>query len=458
MSYDTLYFAVFLAAVWLAFDLLPGRGWTLLAGSIVFYSVAGLRDGLLATAIIIINFLFQFPIVRDRRWLYLALTINIGCLAYFKYRVFLATSAGLDLFTGKIIIPLGISFYIFQLTAFLIDLARARAQPFSSLARFALFKLFFGQLVAGPIMRWRQFGPQVNALFEEKSAGRRRPIGLGLGLCLLGLGKKIVLADSIAPFVDTIFRQGPADPAAAWLGSWLFSFQIYFDFSGYSDIALGLGFIFGLRLARNFDTPFCATNIQQLWQRWHITLTQYFRDYVFLPLVDLRMGRRRRWQPFVAIVVTMGLCGLWHGAGWNFVLWGLLHGCALATATAWPRALAPPVWLGWALTLLFFVITVPFFRADDLTIALRYVGTMLGAGASGVATVPSDGLGGAVVAIACGLLLALHRLEAALLTKRSLWLLMRRDGMFLRALLAGACVWLLLLPKAQDTPFIYFRF
>src|SRR5437763_3599865 len=139
MIYDTLYFVFFLAAVWVAFTLLPWRGWVLLAASILFYAVAGLRDSVLAALLLLTNYGFQFPILRDRRWLYAALIIDFGCLAYFKYRVFLAAAAGLDIFTGELIIPLGISFYVFQLSAFLIDLARGRAQPFVSLERFALF-------------------------------------------------------------------------------------------------------------------------------------------------------------------------------------------------------------------------------------------------------------------------------------------------------------------------------
>jgi len=220
MSYDSLYFAFFIVAVWLAFELLPWRGSILLAASIAFYAPAGLRDSVLAAIVILANYVLQFPVRRHRRWLYLALVLNFGCLAYFKYRVFLATTAGLNLFTGDIVIPLGISFYVFQLSAFLIDINRGRAEPFTSLARFAFFKLFFGQLIAGPIMRWRKFGPQVNRLFDGKPPLRsHRLAGLGLGLCLLGLTKKVVLADSLAPFVDAIFYDGPRDAAAAWLGA-----------------------------------------------------------------------------------------------------------------------------------------------------------------------------------------------------------------------------------------------
>src|SRR4051812_11470753 len=213
MSYDTLYFALFLAVVWVAFRILPWHGWTLLAASIVFYAVAGLRDSALAAVIIFVNYQFQFLVLRDRRWLYVALAANFGCLAYFKYRVFLTSAAGFDVFTHSIVIPLGISFYIFQLSSFLVDLGKGRAQPFHSFAHFALFKLFFGQLVAGPIMRWRQFGPQVNRLFENRPQ-LLRFIGLGLGMILMGLVKKVLLADSLAPFVEDIFREGPANAAA----------------------------------------------------------------------------------------------------------------------------------------------------------------------------------------------------------------------------------------------------
>ncbi len=462
MSYDALYFAFFLAIVCLAFRVLPWRGLVLLIASIAFYAAAGLRDSVLAAIVILVNYGFQFPVARDRRWLFAALLINFGCLAYFKYRVFLATAAGSSLFTGHIVIPLGISFYIFQLSAFLIDISRGHAKPFVSLARFALFKLFFGQLIAGPIMRWRQFGPQVNRLFDSGLPPRGyRWAGLGLGLCVLGLTKKVVLADSIAPFVDTIYRDGPLNAAAAWLGAWLFAFQIYFDFSGYSDIAVGVGLIFGLVLSRNFDTPFRAASIQDFWQRWHMTLTRFMRDYVYLPLADLRLGGRRHrvaWN-FSAMVLTMALCGLWHGAGWNFIVWGALQGIAMVLAAAWSRSLpSPPHWVKWAATFGFVLASLVFFRAASVTSAAEFLGTMFGLGGAGSAPVPADGAGGLVIAAACLALLALHWAEARLLSRRAVRLLVRWDGLFLRALFAAIAVWLLVVPKMQHNPFIYFRF
>ena len=469
MRYDTLYFALFLASVWLAFLVLPWRGWILLAASVLFYAVAGVRDSVLAAIIIVSNYGFQFLVQRDRRWLYVALLIDFGCLAYFKYRVFLTTAVGVDIFTHDIVIPLGISFYIFQLSAFLIDIARGRAQPFVSLPRFALFKLFFSQLVAGPITRWRQFGPQVHRLFDRKPLLRRTAIGLGLGLCLLGLVKKVVFADSLAPFVDDAFREGPAGSAAAWLGAWLVAFQVYFDFSGYSDIAVGTALLFGVRLPINFATPLLAPSIGELWQRWHITLMRYLRDYVFVPLADIRLGPRRfrAYQQFLAIIVTLTLCGLWHGASFNFVIWGTLQGIAVVIAGLWSRHARPlPAWLGWAATLVFFLTSLVFFRSPTLHSAFDYLGTMLSLGGSATAgespaphwQVPPDGMGGLLIATGCLGLLALHWLEQQLLTRRAAVLICRHDGTFLRALFAAAAIWLLLLPKVQGNPFIYFRF
>jgi len=454
MSYDTLYFALFLAVTWAAFAALPWHGPVLLAASIAFYAVAGVRDSALAAAVILVNYGFQFLILQQRRWLYAALVFNFGVLAYFKYRVFLETAAGLDVFGQHLVIPLGISFYIFQLTAFLIDLSRGRAKPFYSLPRFALFKLFFGQLVAGPIMRWRQFGPQINRLFDG-TLPRRRLIGIALGLCLVGLIKKVLLADALVPFIDDIFHNGPAGAAAAWLGTYLFSFQIYLDFSGYSDIALGLGYLFGLRLAVNFRQPFLALVPQDLWRRWHITLSFWIRDYLFTPLA--RLKRSRAWQE-TALVISMALAGLWHGANWTFIVWGVGWGLAFLL---WHMAGRHMTRLGlaqWALTFGIWLVLAVFFRSSDVGSAFRYIAAMFGAGAAGTVPLPNDGAGGALIALGCAGLLVLHWTEGYLHTKRMVLLMRRLDGPLLRALLAGLALWLLLLPKVQQNPFIYFRF
>ncbi len=454
MSYDTLYFVFFLVLVWSAFVALPGKGWILLAASIVFYSVAGLRDSFLAAAIILLNYAFQFPVKRDRRWLWLALAINFGCLTYFKYRVFLATAAGFSFYESGVVIPLGISFYVFQLSAFLIDIGRGKAEPFASLARFALFKLFFGQLIAGPIMRWRAFGPQVDALFDGKLA-RPRFIGIGLALCVLGLAKKVMLADSLAPFVDNFFREGPADALAAWVGAWLFGFQIYFDFSGYSDMALGIAFLFGLRLTTNFRQPYLARTPQAFWQRWHITLSTWIRDYLYLSLGG---GKGAVARQACVLIVVMGLAGLWHGANWTFLIWGVAWALAVLLWRLGGNRLARLRAGEWALTLAIAMLLWVFFRAPDLQSAISYIGTMLGARAAGNAALPAAIAMTSLVIAGCIALLALHWLEARLFTRRATHALLRRDGALLRGFLIGLAFWMVMMPKTQDAPFIYFRF
>jgi alginate O-acetyltransferase complex protein AlgI len=454
LSYDTLYFLFFLVLVWAAFIALPGKGFILLAASIAFYSVAGLRDSLLATALILVNYGFQFPVKRDRRWLWLALAINFGCLIYFKYRVFLATSAGLDFYERGVVIPLGISFYVFQLSAFLIDIGRGKAAPFASLARFALFKLFFGQLIAGPIMRWRAFGPQIDRLFDGALA-RPRFIGIGLSLCVLGLVKKVMLADSLAPFVDNFFRDGPADALAAWVGAWLLGFQIYFDFSGYSDMALGIAFLFGLRLTTNFRQPYLARTPQAFWQRWHITLSTWIRDYLYIPLGG---GKGSLARQACVLIVVMGLAGLWHGANWTFLIWGVTWAFAILLWRLAGDRLMTLRAGEWALTLVIAMLLWVFFRAADLHSALAYIGTMFGAGAAGTSALPAAAIMSSLVVAGCITLLALHWIEARLFTRRATHILLRMDGPVLRGFLIGLAFWMVMLPKTQDAPFIYFRF
>jgi alginate O-acetyltransferase complex protein AlgI len=314
--------------------------------------------------------------------------------------------------------------------------------------------LFFGQLVAGPIMRWRQFGPQIHRLFDG-TLPQRRLLGIALGLCLVGLIKKVVFADALAPFVETIFHNGPASAAAAWLGIFLFSSQVYFDFSGYSDIALGLGYLFGLRLAVNFRQPFAALTPQDFWRRWHITLSFWIRDYLFTPLARLR--RSRRWADF-ALVVAMALAGLWHGANWTFIVWGVGWALAILIWHMADRHLARLGVAQWVLTFGIWLVLLAFFRSSDVGAALRYISTMFGGGGAGTAPLPDDGTGGALIALGCAGLLALHWTEGYLHTRRTILMMRRFDGLLLRALFAGLALWLLLLPKVQANPFIYFRF
>src|SRR5262249_5120064 len=379
MPFNSLAYALLLicCVAWMAFG--PGRALMLIVASLIFYAAAGPFDMFVFLSAVILNWLVQVAVPADRRRIVAAVIVNIGLIGYFKYRNMLLGETNV---TGSFVdtaLPLGISFYSFQALAYHIDIVRGRNAPARSFPEFFLFKAFFPQLIAGPIVRPNQTLPQIQRIFDDKWRRHRLRV-FGLGLIVLGLVKKVVLADSLAPVVDDIFYVPPDSAYLAWLGAVLFLFQIYFDFSGYSDIAIGSAYLLGIRLPRNFATPFLASSIQELWQRWHITLTLFLRDYVFLPLADMRLVARRyrAMQHFCAIVLTMTLCGLWHGAGWNFVLWGTLQGIAMVFAALWSRYLpSPPPPVGWAATITFFVVTLVFFRSPNLGYAFNYLDTML---------------------------------------------------------------------------------
>src|SRR5215831_6109210 len=329
MAFNLLAYALLLTftVAWMAIG--PFRALMLIVASLIFYAAAGPFDMLVFVGAVVLNWLIQVTVPADRRRILAAVIVNIGLIGYFKYRNMLLGKTSPAGSFVDITLPLGISFYSFQALAYHIDVVRRRSSAARSFPEFFLFKALFPQLIAGPIVRPRETLPQVQRLFDRKQR-RLRLLAFGLGLIVLGLTKKVIFADSLAPVVDDIFHTRPQGAYYAWLGAVLFTFQIYFDFSGYSDIAIGSAYLLGIRLPQNFATPFLAASIQQLWQRWHITLTMFLRDYLFLPLADMRLVTRRYrvMQHFCAIVLTMTFCGLWHGAGWNFVLWGALQGVA----------------------------------------------------------------------------------------------------------------------------------
>jgi alginate O-acetyltransferase complex protein AlgI len=306
-----------------------------------------------------------------------AIVADLAILAVFKYANFIAYN--LDLVLGTRIpsldltLPLGISFFTFHHIMYLVDLRRGKA-PLYQLDRYALYISFFPQALAGPLVRWsevmHQFGRQVY------SPGWQREFCVGLTFIATGLFEKIFLGDRVAAIIDPVYAQAAAGPVTngdAWQAL-SFGIQILYDFGGYSDIAIGLGLLFGITLPFNFNAPFRSTNIQDFWQRWHITLMMFLREYVFHPIVNKRMVPRR-WLPvqyFGAMLFTMALCGLWHGASWTFVLWGTIHGIALVICSLW-RRYGPrlPSLLGWAMTVSFVLLTGVIFRAGTLDAAFN---------------------------------------------------------------------------------------
>jgi alginate O-acetyltransferase complex protein AlgI len=351
----------------------------LVALSFIFYSYWNPPFVALLVLSILINWLAAraFVATGSKAIVTVAIVANLAVLGVFKYANFFVTNLGVLL--GRpmpefdIGLPLGISFFTFHHIMYLVDLRRGKG-PSYSLGRYALYISFFPQAIAGPLARWsevmHQFGRQVYA------PGWQRRFALGFTFIVGGLITKIELADRIGNIVNPIFAQallGEVPGGQAWPALSV-NIQILFDFAGYSDIAIGLGLLFGVQLPFNFNAPFHSVNIQEFWQRWHITLMLFLRDYVFHPLANTRIVPRRfrLVQYFAAMMMTMTLCGLWHGAAWTFVLWGVLHGGALVICSLW-RHYCPrlPRAIGWALTTGFVLVTGVIFRAGTLDAALH---------------------------------------------------------------------------------------
>jgi alginate O-acetyltransferase complex protein AlgI len=322
-----------------------------------------------------------------RLLLVVGLAMNVGALGYFKYANFFVDNAnnllGMDLFLARVVLPLGISFFTFQKIAFLVDAYRGKVDHFD-LLDFALFVSFFPQLIAGPIVHHSEMLPQF-----------RRPAPLtgdlaarGLTIFVIGLAKKVLLADTAALCATPVFAAAAAgtkpDFIAAWSGALAYTVQLYFDFSGYSDMAIGAALLFGIRLPVNFASPYKAASITDFWRCWHVTLSRFLRDYLYIPLGGNKKGA---FRSYVNLLITMLLGGLWHGAGWTFVVWGGLHGAYLATNRAWRTlrsrwlsvAAGPSeVFLGRVLTFVAVVVGWVFFRAADCATALRMLWGMAG--------------------------------------------------------------------------------
>jgi D-alanyl-lipoteichoic acid acyltransferase DltB (MBOAT superfamily) len=339
---------VFLPATWGGYWILrrqpPWAGRWLVAASLVFYGCWNPAYVALLLASIVGNYHLACFIARRERtgWLirrqvlFLAIAANVMLLGYFKYtNFFLTTVAGLvgtSFHVAEIVLPLGISFFTFTQVAFLVEVYRGEATDLS-FGRYVLFVTFFPHLIAGPILYYREIGPQLRALYRRPAFEN---LSIGLTIAMIGLFKKVVLADNVAPFVSPVFEAAGAGRHLSLVESWggvlAFALQLYFDFSGYSDMAIGLARMFGVTFPANFASPYQATSIIEFWQRWHMTLSRFVRDFVYIPLGGNRQGAARR---DLHVAITMVLCGLWHGAGWTYVAWGGWHGVLLILNHRW---------------------------------------------------------------------------------------------------------------------------
>jgi alginate O-acetyltransferase complex protein AlgI len=460
MTFTQIEFLIFFAAIWVVVwrcrSVTARNAWLLLA-SVYFYAYWDYRFcGLLIVSTAVDFFASRYIASqtdsrRRRIALVISLVANLGMLGFFKYFNFFIDSMervlepmGWNTSTLPILLPVGISFYTFQTLSYTIDVYRGKLQATKSLLEFSLFVAFFPQLVAGPIVRAAELLPQ---LTEVPQWSNRRLYG-GFQLFLRGAVKKVLLADRLGEMADVVFA-GPelyggftiAIAVVAYAG------QIYYDFSGYSDMAIGLAKMLGYRFPNNFKHPYLATSMAEFWHRWHMTLSRWLRDYLYVPLGGNRHGEAATYRN---LMITMTLGGLWHGAAWTFVLWGVWHGSALCVER-WlhkhPQMAMPKI-VGWLMTMVVVAIGWILFRSGDLqtvqTILVR-ITTM----AQGIDWYPPLAIG------AIGCLVAEHlawrtRLRAAMRLPYAAWY---------SPILTGIMIWSLVVYAPRGfRPFVYFQF
>ena len=465
MVFNSLEFVVFATLVFPVYFALrswPARTGWLLAASWAFYATWSPRFLLLLIATTWVDFQFAKRIHeahergdagrrQARRWLVFSLVMNLGVLAFFKYGRFLYEQTGVLTPLPPtpawlaVAAPLGISFYTFHSISYVVDTYRGLRPPSYSFREYALYVSFFPQLIAGPISRWGLLGPQV----ETPRRVRLEAIERGAFLVLRGLVKKVVLADSLGVLVDRVYGDvGFAAPIEIGLAVYAYAFQIYFDFSGYTDIALGLARMLGFRLPENFDHPYRALNPREFWRRWHISLSTWLRDYVYVSLCG---NRGRASRTYVNLLATMVLGGLWHGAGWMYVLWGTFHGLWLvlhrlvtALRPGLPRA---PAVVRLLVTFHLVALAFVIFRAPSLDV-VRAIFDGLGSGRPMSGPFPL----GACLALGVGVL---GHAVSGRFDLEAWWL---RSPRFAQGAVVGAVAMLLGVFSGQSQRFIYFQF
>lgn len=363
---------IYASKVWLALSSLFFYGYwnvkyvPLILGSILFNYTAGWLLGAVYA---------DKP--RQRKLtLIIAISMNLLLLGYYKYAGFflenLNALLGGHLTIIKLVLPLGISFFTFTQIAYLVDAYKGKAKEYN-FVNYVLFVTFYPHLIAGPILHHSEMMPQFdqlrNKLWNWGNASK------GAYIFCIGLFKKVVIADTFAEYANTGFAQAFSF-VDTWVASLSYTFQLYFDFSGYTDMAIGIALFFNIKLPQNFNSPYKALNIQDFWRRWHMTLSRFLRDYIYIPLGGNRRGTAVAIRN---IIITFLLGGLWHGAGWTFILWGLMHGVGQAVHKLWMKVGKPlPKWLAWMITFGFINVTWVFFRAESWGQAVRILKGMFG--------------------------------------------------------------------------------
>ncbi len=478
MNFASLTFAGFYSVVFCAYWLIPHRATRkclLLAASYYFYMSWNVKLIALILTSTVMDYLMGLalsnPRWADRRRLFIAISCagNLGFLAIFKYANFFldsfrALAGELGIKTSfaelRIILPVGISFYTFQTLSYTLDVYRNKMKPCRNFLDFALFVAFFPQLVSGPIVRALKFLTQLEIDHKWNWAN----FTSGLWLTVLGLAKKIVVADTLSFVADPVFSHpGDYGFTATWLGVIAFAFQIYCDFSGYSDVAIGTARMLGFELPKNFDHPYLSQSVREFWQRWHISLSTWLRDYLYIPLGGNRDGS---WRTHRNLMITMILGGFWHGASWTFIAWGFYQGIMLVITRLadekFPRLTGKTQTsdlLAWVRILFTFAITCfgwVLFRARTLSDALALAGNMIGLG---IGFSPVHVLLKTPVGVS-----ALWIMGAVVLTHTLGWLAERhsldyKKNLLTQSAMITACILgILTFAQDQQQSFIYFQF
>ncbi len=458
---------MFLPAVLLLYHLLPKRfrNYVLLGASLFFYAWGEPKYLLILLAVITVNYFGALLIDKYRQygklWLAAAICCNLGTLIYFKYTNFLLENINALLHSKidmlYVIMPIGISFYIFQSMSYLIDVYRKECNVQKNYCNLVLYIVLFPQMIAGPIVKYHDVENQI--LTRESSL---EDVSYGIRRFIAGLAKKVLIANTMGAVVEKIFALSPASlpGGCLWLGAVAYSLQLFFDFSGYSDMAIGLGRMFGFRFLENFNYPYISKSITEFWRRWHISLSTWFKEYLYIPLGGNRKGPFRTYiNLFIVFVAT----GIWHGASCNFVFWGLWLGFFIIVERLFnwhqkPKGIVLSVFAHLYTTLVFMIGWV-MFRAETMGYACQYIQYMFGIGQKtasphsfGYFFSPFD-LAVMFVAILCSVPVFK-------------WLLVRHTGFGGKVLDLASDIWLLLLfvlsvasiANATFNPFIYFRF
>lgn len=461
MLFSSISFLFFFFPVFLfLYYLLPWKNAVLLVASLVFYAWGEPRFVPLLLFSAALNYAAGLLIARStarrKTWLAIGVSANVLLLAWFKYIGFLgeAVNAAFHarLPVPEIVLPLGISFFTFQGISYLIDVYRGDVPAQSSFMRFATYKAMFPQLIAGPIVRYKQIAADIG----ERTLSNQRLLA-GFQLFAIGLAQKVLIANTVAYPADRLFNAdyNLLSAPTAWIGLLCYTLQIYYDFCGYSNMAIGIGHMTGFTYPPNFNRPYSARSVTEFWQRWHISLSSWFRDYLYIPLGGNRLGPTRT---YLNLAIVFLLCGLWHGAAWTFVMWGFWHGALLIIermgAKAWLDRLPWPLAQAW--TLFAVMLGWVWFRADDLPSAVGFM-TVLFGGAENPGAHPWQGEIGSLelTAILVGLALALPRPRegrpSIAASGIGHW---RYLPLSLTAVVVCACF----LAGGTYNPFIYYRF